>query len=889
MKIENCNHPHKRVQFTQEGIRLADAPNVASWRKWGPYLSERQWGTVREDYSADGDAWNYLSHDHARSRAYRWGEDGIGGFSDDQQKLCLSVALWNGRDSILKERLFGLTNEEGNHGEDVKELHFYVDGIPTHSYMRMLYKYPHAAFPYDNLIAVNADRSLNEPEYEILDTGLFDEGRYFDISIEFAKAASNDILMRITAYNRGPEACLLDILPQIWARNTWSWSSGNEKPVLSTDRDGQIKVRHPEFPPMRLLSDGLPNLLFCENETNTERVFGQPCSGYFKDGINDFVVEGNHSAVNPKQIGTKAALHYTIDIPAGGSAVVRVRLRPDDVMAFPADFDEIVQRRRGEADEFYSALQTEITEADRRLVQRQAFAGMLWGKQYYGYDVNCWLRGDPTMPNPPNERQQGRNSDWDHLNFSNVISVPDKWEYPWFATWDLAFHCITFALIDPAFAKSQLVLLTQASSQHPNGQMPAYEWNFKSTGPPVHAFAALQIYEVDKRLSGVGDEVFLARVFHKLMLDFTWWVNQQDAEGRNVFQGGSLGLDNITLFDRGEAMEDGSYVNQADATAWMAMYALNLMRIAIELAMHDHVYEDLATKFFEHFLYIANAAHAMGADDQTGLWDDQDGFYYDVLRTPGEPDKRLRVRSLVGLIPLLAVEVLHDDYINKLPQFRERLQWFLDHRPDLEKLVSCWGDKGDRKYRLLSLMRRSRMNCVLKRLLDEAEFLSAQGIRSLSRYHLLHPFTLKQNGKSCTIGYEPADGETGLIGGNSNWRGPIWMPLNFLIIDALRKFYIYYGDDHRVAFPTGSTQLKTLSEIADALTGRVTNLFLKNSCGRRVFLGKNDSGQTEELFQDLILFHEYFNGDTGEGLGASHQTGWTGLIAVLLHPRSELA
>ena len=892
MKIETPNEPPLAVRHTAEGRRLAEVEAGTDWRAWGPYLSERQWGTVREDYSADGDAWIYFPHDQARSRAYRWGEDGIGGFTDDQSRLCLALALWNGKDPILKERLYGLDNAQGNHGEDVKELYYFVDGTPTHSYMRMVYKYPQAAFPYDELIARNAERGLDDPEYELIDTGIFAGNRYFDVEIEYAKAGADDILMRVTAHNRGDGAAPLHLIPQLWARNTWAWHAGRTEARLDRDWSGEIRAKITGCPAMRLVLDGEPTLLFCDNDTNTNRLFATERAGYFKDGINDCIVDGRTDAVNPQAFGSKAAAHYAFEVAAGGSAAVRVRLRPDDGTVIgaivDADFDALVDLRRSEADAFYAALQAGIVDEDDRRVQRQAFAGLLWGKQYYGYDVRRWMHGDPAMPKPPAARKGLRNADWRHFVLSDVISMPDNWEYPWFASWDLAFHCIAFALIDPAFAKSQLVLLLQARSQHPNGELPAYEWNLDAANPPTQAFAALQIYEIDRTQCGKGDVAFLERVFHKLMLNFTWWVNREDMEGRNIFQGGFLGLDNIALFDRSIPMQDGSYVDQSDATAWMAMYALNLMRIAMELALHDAVYEDLATKFFEHFLYIAEAAHGPDGAAGSGLWDDADGFYYDVLQKPGQAPQPLRVRSLVGLIPLLAVEVLHDDVLRDLPQFSERLRWFLSQRPELARLVSHWSDMNKREYRLLSLMRRDRMNRVLSRMLDESEFLSDYGVRSVSRYHLDHPYTLRQDDGARSIMYEPAEGRTRLYGGNSNWRGPIWMPINYMLIESLYKFDAYYGPTHRIEYPTGSGELHCLYEVAAALTERIKRLFRKDARGHRVMLGDSPIEQDQPHFRDLLLYPEYFDGDTGKGLGATHQTGWTALIAVMLHPRDAL-
>jgi Glycosyl hydrolase family 63 C-terminal domain len=883
-----------RADETQEGLRLSGA-DIAAWRRWGPYLSDRQWGTVREDYSADGSAWEYFPHDHARSRAYRCGEDGLGGFADDKLRTCLSVALWNGCDPILKERLFGLTNAEGNHGEDVKELYYYLDGAPTHSYMKMLYKYPQAPFPYADLVAVNAARGLTEREYELIDTGIFNDNRYFDVEIEYAKAAPDDILLLITAHNRGAATARLHVLPQVWTKNIWSWSSIPAKPRLEASSSDTILIRHPDAPPMQAFFEGASQWLFCDNDTNANRLYGTAAEGWFKDGVNDAVVHGSKDAVNPGEFGTKAAAHYVQDIAAGESASVRVRLRPSGGLAPFADFDAVFASRRAEADEFYAAIQAGIDDDDQRRVQRQAFAGMLWCKQYYGYDVRRWLQGDPLLSEPPIERLSGRNRDWDHLTLGDmgdvtpgdVLSMPDAWEYPWFAAWDLAFHCVTFALIDPAFAKGQLVLLTQARALHPNGQMPAYEWNFSDVNPPVQAWAALQIYEIDRKRSGVGDTVFLERVFHKLMLNFTWWVNREDHDGRNIFQGGFLGLDNIGLFDLREPLPNGGYLDQSDGTAWVSAFALSMMRIALELSLQNHVFEDLATKFFEHFNYIAEAVHATGGASDTGLWDDQDNFYYDVLRTPGQAGQLLRIRSVVGLVPLLAIEVVHQDFALALPEFVERLEWFVRHRPDLARLVANWREPNAKGYRLLSLMRRHRLNSVLSRMLDEAEFLSDFGIRSLSKYHEKHPYIFKQGDQTFTAQYTPGEGTTRIYGGNSNWRGPIWMPINYLIVEALHKLHKFYGDDYQVECPTGSGAMMSLEGVALELTRRLQRLFLKEASGRRAYLGESNRQWEDANFRDNLLFYEYFHGDDGRGLGASHQTGWTGLIALLLNPSEQ--
>jgi len=869
-----------------ERKRLRDR---ADWKKWGPYLSERQWGTVREDYSPDGSAWDYFPHDHARSRAYRWGEDGIGGFCDEQQRLCLAVALWNGRDPILKERLFGLSNAEGNHGEDVKELYYYLDATPTHSYLRMLYKYPHSEFPYGLLVEENRRRGKNEPEYELIDTRVFDDDRYFDVEIEYAKAGPEDVLLRITAHNRGPEDAEIHLLPQVWFRNTWSWEEGAPKPSLELDRPGEIVAQHPNLGSFRIQLEGGPEVYFCENETNLHRVFGvEQAPGHFKDAIHDRVVGDKAEAVNPAERGTKAAAHYQELVPAGGSFVVRARLhRPGQKLGFK-DFEAVFDERKAEADDFYAVLQKNIDDEDTRRVQRQAFAGMIWSKQFYHLDVPRWLNGDPTQPAVPPERRHGRNSDWEHLNNADILSMPDTWEYPWYAAWDLAFHCIPLALIDAEFAKEQLVLLTREWYMHPNGQLPAYEWAFGDVNPPVHAWAAWRVFQIDRKQNGgPGDLKFLERVFHKLLLNFTWWVNRKDAYGDNVFQGGFLGLDNIGIFDRSAPLPTGGHIDQADGTAWMAMYSLNLMRIALELAQHNDVYEDIATKFFEHFLHIAEAMDRVGG--KGGLWDEEDGFFYDWLDLHDQHDGArkipLRVRSMVGLIPLFAVEVLDEELLNKLPGFKVRLEWFLNHRPDLAALVSHWDVPGHGKRRLLSMLRGHRMKCLLKRMLDEQEFLSEHGVRALSRVHLEHPFSFDAGGEEHTVRYTPAESDSSLFGGNSNWRGPIWMPLNYMIIESLQRFHYYYGDDFKVECPTDSGTHLTILGVADELTRRLTRLFLRGDDGRRPVFGPYSKLQDDPRFRDHLLFYECFDGDSGRGVGASHQTGWTGLAAKLIQPR----
>ena len=885
---------NKDVSHTAEQSRLDEANHgLSDWRLWGPYLSERQWGTVREDYSQDGNAWSYLPHDSARSRAYRWGEDGIAGLSDERCRMCLSLALWNGRDPILKERLFGLTNSEGNHGEDVKELYYYLDATPTHSYLRMLYKYPHAEFPYARLVDENRRRGKLDPEFELIDTGLFDDDRYFDVVVEYAKGGPEDVLMCVTVHNRGPEPAAIHVLPQLWFRNTWSWNGGAEgKPQLKLLHSGSVEAQHPTLGRYRLHADGDCRLLFCENETNARRLFGEAdAKGPFKDGFHEYLVQGEATAVSPDGSGTKCAAHYESTIPAGGVARMRMRLTAGASARPFVDFDDVLVHRAREADEYYSHLQAEISDPDARLIQRQALAGMIWSKQYYHYNIEKWIDGDPSQPKPPVERRHGRNRDWRHLVNAEVISMPDKWEYPWYAAWDLAFHCLPLALVDAEFAKSQLVLLAREWYMHPNGQLPAYEWNFSDVNPPVHAWAAWRVFQIDRKQRGdQGDIAFLERVFHKLMLNFTWWVNRKDAGGRNIFQGGFLGLDNIGVFDRSAPLPAGGYLNQADGTSWMAMYCLNLLRIALELSLHNHVYEDIATKFFEHFLHIAEAMTKIGGNGNgVGLWDETDQFYYDELITPTGEMVKLKVRSMVGLIPLFAVETLEPGTLAKLPEFERRLQWVLDNRPDLASLVSRWHEPGLGERRLLSLLRGSRMKKLLKRMLDETEFLSDYGVRALSREYERSPYTFSCESNAIQVSYQPAESDSTLFGGNSNWRGPIWMPVNFLLIESLQKFHHYYGDDFLVECPTGSGTKLTLDGVARELTRRLTKLFLRDEQGRRPIFGDCEKFQTDPHFRDCLTFPEYFHGDNGRGVGAAHQTGWTGLIAKLLAPRPREA
>jgi hypothetical protein len=877
-----------------ERCRLEAArDNRVPWYRWGPYLAERQWGTVREDYSQDGTAWDYFPHDHARFRAYRWGEDGLLGICDDRGLLCFALALWNERDPILKERLFGLGGPEGNHGEDVKEYYFYLDSTPTHSYMKALYKYPHGAFPYADLVEENRRRGRDAAEYELLDTGIFGENRYFDVTVEYAKAAPDDIVIRITAANRGPAPAPLHVLPTLWFRNTWVWGRDDRRPVLDAvaaaagpGRAGTgavrlIRARHRLLGEYWLACDRAAALLFTENESNAERLWGVSSRARFvKDGINAAVVGGARERVNPEGTGTKAAVRTSFMVDPGGSETVVLRLSarlPDSPFS---DTAEILAARQAEADAFYGAVAGPMSP-DARRVQRQAFAGLLWSKQFYRYDVGIWLDGDPAGPPPPENRRRGRNAEWRHLNNADVLSMPDTWEYPWYAAWDLAFHCIPLALVDPEFAKSQLILLLRVWCMHPNGQLPAYEWAFGDVNPPVHAWAALRVYKIEKRITGRADRIFLERVFHKLLLNFTWWVNRKDADGRNVFQGGFLGLDNIGVFDRSAPLPSGGHLDQADGTAWMGMFCLNMLAIALELARENRAYEDVATKFFEHFMYIAGALNNLGGEG-IALWDDEDEFFYDVLHLPDDRWVRLRVRSLVGLIPLLAVETIEPSLMDVLPDFRGRLEWFLANRPDLARLVSRWSEPGMGDRRLLALARGHRLKRTLKRMLDSAEFLSDHGIRAVSRYHAGHPYMISLGGMSHMVGYEAGESRTGLFGGNSNWRGPVWFPINFLLIEALQKFHHYYGDDFLVECPTGTGQKRTLWEISQELSRRLTRLFLRGPDGRRPVFGAREVFQTDPHWRDHILFYEYFHGDTGAGLGASHQTGWTALVANLL-------
>jgi len=843
----------------------------APWRHWGPYLAERAWGTVREDYSADGDAWAYFPHAHARSRAYRWNEDGLAGICDDRQTLCFALAFWNGEDEILKERMFGLTGPQGNHGEDVKEYWWYLDSTPTHSFMRWRYMYPQAAFPYAQLLEENARRTRLDPEFELVDTGVFAENRYWEITVEYAKASPEDVLVRVTVRNPGPDAAVLDVLPTLWFRNTWSWETAAVKPVIRID-GAALVAEHAELGRRTLSFAGSPDALFCENETNLALLYGdEDGTPYPKDGIGDHVVHGA-ATVNPAQSGTKAALRYRLEVAAGERRTIELRLAEQPGLG--DDFGAVFEAREREADEFYADLAPACATEDEKSVMRQAFAGMLWSKQFFHYDVRRWLAGDPTQPPPPAERLTGRNSQWTHLNNRDIISMPDTWEYPWYAAWDLAFHCVALAHVDAEFAKSQLLLLGREWYMHPNGQLPAYEWAFGDVNPPVHAWAALRVFEI----AGDNDTEFLERVMHKLLLNFTWWVNRKDSEDNNLFEGGFLGLDNISAFNRSTLPVQG-ILEQSDGTAWMAMYCQNMLELALVLAEHDPSYEDLATKFYEHFALIASALNAHG------LWDDEDGFYYDVLRQSDGQAMPLKARSAVGLLPLVAVTTIGPDTIKRLPDFAKRVAWFTANRPEAAAVIQHVESPDHDGWRMLSIVDLDRLRRILARVLDETEFLSPHGIRALSRYHADHPLQVSVDGFTATLDYEPAESTTALFGGNSNWRGPVWFPVNYLLIGALRVYHRYLGDHFTVECPTGSGKQMTLDRVADELSGRLVGIFLRSPDGTRPVFGGYELFQRDAAWRDLIPFHEYFNGDTGAGLGASHQTGWTGLVADLIAGR----
>ncbi|WP_319420313.1 MGH1-like glycoside hydrolase domain-containing protein [Pleurocapsa sp. FMAR1] len=883
---------------------LENKERKAYWTRWGPYVSERQWGTVREDYSENGTAWEYFPHSQSLSRAYRWGEDGIAGICDNHQRLCFALAFWNEQDPIVKEKMFGLTGNQGNHGEDVKEYYFYLDNTPTHSYMKYLYKYPQSEYPYADLVEENQRRGKDASEYELLDTGVFDEDKYFDIFIEYAKASDEDILIKVTAHNRGEVEKPLHILPTLWFRNTWSWYKDAKKPKLKVyaQKDGYsvIEASHPSLGERWLYcsnvrANGRSPLLFTENETNNQLLFNTDnASPYVKDGINNYVVNGDRNAINPDNIGTKFASHYQLSIPAGESRTIELRLCDSNSLENPfTDIDNVFERQKQEADEFYHSLTPQDIPEDQRNVQRQAFAGMLWNKQFYYYVVEDWLQGDPNTAPPPQSRKNGRNSQWKTLFNDDIISMPDKWEYPWYASWDLAFHLIPLAILDPEYAKLQLSRLTREWYMHPSGQIPAYEWAFSDVNPPVQAWAAWQVYTLEEKYWGSKDKDFLERIFQKLLLNFTWWVNREDAAGKNVFEGGFLGLDNIGIFDRSQELPTGGNLEQADATSWMATYSLKMLQIALELAQDRPPYEDIASKFFEHFLYIADAMNQVG--DGVALWDEEDGFYYDAINFPDGGRKLLKVRSLVGLIPLLGVSVAKPETIKNLSGFKKRLEWFIHNRLDLKKNVACMETEGVGAKRLLALCyatprddgQSNKLQRLLSYMFDEAEFLSPYGIRSVSKYHKDHPFVMNVNGTKYQVDYEPAESTSGMFGGNSNWRGPIWFPINYLLLEALQNFYEYLGDDFEVEFPTGSGELKNLSQIIVELAVRMTSIFLRDDSGKRPVFGSIEKFQNDPHWRDYIYFHEYFHGNNGAGLGASHQTGWTGVVAHMIQLWAE--
>jgi hypothetical protein len=881
--------------MTAESSRLEEARiGKAPWKKWGPYLSERQWGTVREDYSDSGDAWNYFSHDQARSRAYHWGEDGLAGISDDRQQLCFALALWNGQDPILKERLFGLTNSEGNHGEDVKEYYFYLDSTPTHSYMKYLYKYPQRAYPYDELVLGNKKRGRSDKEYELLDTGVFDEDRYFDVFVEYAKESPEDILVQISVHNRGPEPAEIHVLPTLWFRNRWSWGHDNPRPSLQSTADGSaIKATEPDRGERHLYCDGKATLLFTENETNNRKLFNsENRTPFVKDGIVDAVVHGQNDAVNPEQTGTKGAAHYRLTVPPGKREVIRLRLTPvapgalDKTYgagdgAFGKHFDTVLQSRRQEADEFYAGVIPKSLDADAANVMRQALAGMLWSKQYFYYDIHRWLEERGNDPYSPNAKAAPRNGQWQHMYNADIISMPDKWEYPWYAAWDLAFHVLPLTLVDADFGKQQLELMLSENYIHPNGQIPAYEWNFGDVNPPVHPWAAIFTYRLEKARTGQGDVAWLERCFQKLLLNFTWWVNRKDRSGKNTFEGGFLGLDNIGVFDRSSPLPTGGYLEQADGTAWMALFSLNMLEMAMELALHNEAYKDMALKFVQHFVSIASATiHAGG---NTGMWDEEDGFFYDVLQLPDGHAQRLKVRSMVGLLPLCAVTTIDDEFRKKYPDVMERFANFLGARPELKNFIHDPSKLGHKGRRLGAILDETKLRRVLAKMLDEKEFLSPYGVRALSRFHAEHPYTFKVGDREFSVGYVPGESDTAMFGGNSNWRGPIWMPVNALIIRALLQYYAYYGNAFTVECPTGSGKQMNLYHIAEEISRRLGGIFLKGKDGNRPVNGGEKKLQEDPHWRDYVQFYEYFHGDNGAGLGANHQTGWTGVIARAMH------
>ena len=878
---EQRRSPFSYVEVTEQK-RLNEAREQGiPWKKWGPYLSERQWGTVREDYSTDGNAWDYFTHDQSRSRAYRWGEDGLAGISDDRQQLCFALALWNGRDPILKERLFGLTNSEGNHGEDVKEYYFYLDSTPAHSYMKYLYKYPQAAYPYRDLVETNRRRSREESEYELLDTGIFDEDRYFDVFVEYAKADPEDMLIRILVHNRGPEAAQLHVLPTLWFRNTWSWEDGEPKPIMGQIAENQIHASHPQLGDYTLQCEGAAELLFTENESNATRLWGQSNpSPYVKDAFHQYVISGANDAVNPLKTGTKAAAHYVLEVPAGGSKVARLRLSANPASDVFGTFDQMFDSRLADANEFYDRITPKELSEDERRVHRQALAGMMWSKQYYYFDLDKWLSEHNAHPSAGSGRERRRNSDWFHMLNSDVISMPDKWEFPWYATWDLAFHTLSLSLVDFDFAKEQLLLMVRNLYIHPNGQIPAYEWNFGDVNPPVHAWATLFLHRIESDL-GRADLRFLERSFQGLMQNFSWWVNRHDPEGRNVFAGGFLGLDNIGVFDRSAELPTGGHLDQADGTAWMAFYCLCMLDIALILTEHDQMYEEIAARFLEQFAWITYAMDRIGVNHDE-MWDTADGFFYDLLHLPNGDTMRLKMRSMVGLLPLCAAAVFERDAVEHHPRFQELMELFRKRHPEIVKKIATADDPtigGYEGRRLASVCNKEKLQRILAYMLDENEFLSPYGIRSLSKYHLDRPFVFHLGGQEYKVQYLPAESNTGMFGGNSNWRGPVWMPVNVLLIRGLLAMYVFYGDDFKVECPTGSGNYMTLFEVAKELGRRLSNIFLRDANGRRPVYGGAKKFQEDPHWRDYILFHEYFQGDNGAGLGASHQTGWTGLIA----------
>ncbi len=886
----NQKQQQKQRNQTAEVRRLAEnRDRTAYWRRWGTYLSERQWGTVREDYSEDGEAWDSFSHQDALYRAYRWGEDGICGWCDNHQRLCFAATFWNEKDPILKERLFGVTGKQGNHGEDVKEYYFYLDNLPSHAYAKALYRYSQKAYPYAELVQESQKRDRTQSEYELHETGLFEDRTYFDIQIEYAKRTEEDILIQYTITNQAQTTETLHILPTLWFRNDWSWDNETPKPEIKKVDTHLIAANHYDLGQRWLYFENANELLFTENETNKQHLYGvENDSDYTKDGFNAYVVNGNKKAVNPEMIGTKAAPHYILKIQPGESQTIRLRLCDDPEIKDPfgEEFEQVYRQRKQETCAFYKAVAPFDMKSDWQTIQRQAFAGLLWNKQHYLYILDRWLSGDPNQPEPPESHKNGRNSDWVHVFCEDVLSMADSWEYPWFAVWDLAFHTIPLALIDPDFAKQQLDLFTREWYLNPNGQLPAYEWNFNDVNPPVHAWAALRVYKIEKKMYGRRDRQFLERVFQKLLLTFTWWVNRKDEDGNNVFQGGFLGLDNIGIFDRSSDPPTGGYIEQSDGTSWMAMFCLNMLSIALELALENPVYEDIASKFFEHFLYIVDAMNHFGSEG-TQLWDDEDGFYYDVLHLPDGENVRLKVRSIVGLIPLFAVAVINPETIEKLPNFEKRVQWFLENRPDLSSNIACMESCGVESRRLLAIPGQEKLKKILAKMLDESEFFSPYGIRSVSRYHKDHPYTYKTDGKTYRVQYEPAESSSPMFGGNSNWRGPLWFPINFLIVESLQEYFYYWGDQCQIECPTGSGRFVNLWDVACDIEHRLISLFSLNDKGQRPVYGEAEPFQQYSDWQDKILFYEYFHGDNGAGLGASHQTGWTGLVAKLILQCSE--